>query len=248
MRSSPRRSCSTPICPSSEMDGSVLPSRARRPHVVSVPNRGRFTRGQGFARARTARAESTVGRAPFTFPTSGRWQVRVANYPGCGSSVDARPCVWVRVRAARPTPAPGRVRRTGPARMCAAVSRRRVRSRIPEVSTARRSAASRRGHCHSCRRAQAGVATTLRCSTASSGRRSRSSSRRRLPGAPFHASRTARLDAPARLATGPRRPDVVRHRRSAVGRGLRLPGAGLLADSGRPARRCLDVGSAPNGP
>ena len=42
----------------------------------------------------------------FTFPTPGRWQVRVANYPGCASVVGARPCLWVRVVAARTTPAP----------------------------------------------------------------------------------------------------------------------------------------------
>lgn len=62
--------------------------------------------GGKVSRVRVRRSGKHSWAGAFTFPTPGRWQVRVANYPGCGSANGARPCVSVRVRAARPTPAP----------------------------------------------------------------------------------------------------------------------------------------------
>jgi hypothetical protein len=58
------------------------------------------------SRVRARRSGKHRWAGAFTFPTPGRWQVRVANYPGCGSAVGARPCISVRVKVARPTPAP----------------------------------------------------------------------------------------------------------------------------------------------
>jgi hypothetical protein len=219
----------------------MLPPCARRSDFVPLPNRGCFTRGQGFARARSEERTAPLGGCLHisdarSLAGSGR---QLPGLQECGG----RSAVCLGACKSGPTDSrTGWIRPTGPTGMYAAVSRRPVRTRIPQCLRHRR-------------RRRAGVGTAVPAPRRKLGSRRRCSIRRprgeadqdrlrdNVSGESLPRCRTDWCDAPSGLAAGTCRPDLDRHRGFSMGCRVRIPRARMLARSSRPAGRRLVASS-----